>query len=124
MGLHQPAASRTAGYAAAIRKLVIRMATDIPDGRHWRVQSALVRLGHPIAASTVWEILHAAGIGSAPRRTGPTCAPELDDMNIVITVGRPSRRAQIFGSMGSLGLAVALTLRGGQYCGQLAAGQG
>ena len=30
------------------------------------------KLGHPIAASTVWQILHAAGIDPAPRRTGPT----------------------------------------------------
>jgi len=35
------------------------------------MQSELVRLGHPIAASTVWQILHDAGIGPAPRRTGP-----------------------------------------------------
>jgi len=27
--------------------------------------------GHAIAASAVWEILHAAGIGPAPRRAGP-----------------------------------------------------
>jgi hypothetical protein len=32
----------------------------------------LARLGHAIAASTVWEILHAAGIDPAPRRAGPT----------------------------------------------------
>ena len=32
----------------------------------------LVRLGHPIAAATVWQILHDAGIDPAPRRTGPT----------------------------------------------------
>jgi len=31
-----------------------------------------VKLGHPIASSTVWQILHAAGIGPAPRRAGPT----------------------------------------------------
>ncbi|MFF0525664.1 integrase core domain-containing protein [Actinomadura nitritigenes] len=32
----------------------------------------MARLGYTIAASTVWEILHAAGIDPAPRRAGPT----------------------------------------------------
>ncbi|GAA0229617.1 hypothetical protein GCM10009527_027640 [Actinomadura nitritigenes] len=32
----------------------------------------MARLGYVIAASAVWEILHAAGIGPAPRRAGPT----------------------------------------------------
>jgi putative transposase len=57
---------------AAIRKLVIRIATDNPTCGHRRVQGELVKLGHPIAASTVWQILHAAGIHPAPRRSGPT----------------------------------------------------
>src|SRR5690348_12746347 len=58
--------------AAAIRKLVIRIATDNPTWGHRRVQGELVKPGHRIAASTVWQILHDAGIDPAPRRVGPT----------------------------------------------------
>jgi len=58
--------------AAAIGKLVIRIATDNPTWGHRRVQGELIKLGHPIAASTVWQILHDAGIDPAPRRSGPT----------------------------------------------------
>jgi putative transposase len=58
--------------AAAIRKLVIGIGTDNPAWGHRRVQGELVKLGHPIAVSTVWQILHAAGIDPAPRRKGPT----------------------------------------------------
>lgn len=35
------------------------------------MQGELIKLGHPIAAFTVWQILHDAGIDPAPRRTGP-----------------------------------------------------
>jgi AbrB family looped-hinge helix DNA binding protein len=58
--------------ASAIRKLVIRIATDNPRRGHRRVQGEPVRLGHSIAASTVGQILHDAGIDPAPRRRGPT----------------------------------------------------
>jgi putative transposase len=58
--------------ATAISKLVICIATDNPTWGHRRVQGELVKLGHPIAASTVWQILYSAGIDPAPRRTGPT----------------------------------------------------
>jgi putative transposase len=51
---------------------VIRMAADNPTWGHRRVQGELIKLGHRIAASTVWQILHDAGINPAPRRTGPT----------------------------------------------------
>jgi hypothetical protein len=51
---------------------VIRIATENPTWGHRRVQGELVRLGHPIAASTVWQILHDAGIDPGPRRAGPT----------------------------------------------------
>jgi hypothetical protein len=39
---------------------------------HRRGQGELIRLGHRIAASTVWQILHDAGLDPAPRRSGPT----------------------------------------------------
>jgi transposase InsO family protein len=39
---------------------------------HRRIQGELARLGYPITPSTVWEILHAAGIDPAPQRSGPT----------------------------------------------------
>ncbi len=47
------------------------MATDNPAWGHRRVPGEPAKPGHPIAASTVQQILHAAGIDPAPRRAAP-----------------------------------------------------
>ena len=39
---------------------------------HRRIHGEMAKLGVTVAPSTVWEILRAAGIDPAPRRSGPT----------------------------------------------------
>jgi len=48
------------------------MALDNPRWGHERIQGELLKLGHRIAKSTVWQILHDAGVDPAPRHTGPS----------------------------------------------------
>jgi hypothetical protein len=55
-----------------IRALVLRLAAENPTSGHRRVQGEMARPGYRTAASTVWKILHQAGVDPAPRRSGST----------------------------------------------------
>ena len=58
--------------AVVIGDLVIWFARENPNWGHRRIHGELVGLGYRVAPATVWNILHKAGLDSAPRRTGPS----------------------------------------------------
>jgi putative transposase len=58
----------------SIRLLVLRLAKDNPCWGYRRIHGELLVLGIKVAASTVWAILHDAGIDPAPDRTSTTWA--------------------------------------------------
>jgi putative transposase len=67
----RPSRPRT---ARSIRGLVLRLVRENPGWGYRRVHGELLVLGVKVAASTVWEILHKAGIDPAPERDSATWA--------------------------------------------------
>jgi hypothetical protein len=56
--------------AARTRQLILRLAAENPSWGYKRINGELVGLGIPLAASSVWNLLHRHGIEPAPRREG------------------------------------------------------
>jgi len=55
-----------------LRRLVLRLDAENPGWGYRRIHGEIRRLGHHIAASTVWKILRDDGRKPTPNRTGPT----------------------------------------------------
>jgi putative transposase len=65
--------------ASEIQALVIRLAAENATWGYRRIHGELAGLGYRVSASTVWKILHTAGVDPAPRRNGPTWTQFLTD---------------------------------------------
>ena len=68
----QPTRPGRPAIPAGLRALVVRLATENPTWGYRRIHGELAGLGYRIGASTVWTILHSAGIDPSPRRAGPS----------------------------------------------------
>jgi transposase InsO family protein len=109
----------------SIRALVLRLAAENPSWGYRRVHGELLTLGVKVAASTVWEILRAAGVDPAPDRTAATWSQFLRSqaeallaadfletitlagtrMYVLLVIEHASRRIRILGATAHPGAA-------------------
>ena len=62
----QPAPRGRPDIPAGLRALAVRLATENPTWGYRRIHGELAGLGYQIGASTIWRVLHSAGIDPRP----------------------------------------------------------
>ena len=102
----------------SVRVLVLRLVRENPGWGYRRVHGELLVLGIKVAASTVWEILHEAGIDPVPEHSSATWADFLRSqagalpacdffetvtlsgarLHVLAVIGHASRRIRILGA--------------------------
>ena len=80
---------------ASIRRLVLRLASENSTWGYRRIHGELALLGIVVAPSTVWELLHQAGIDPAPQRCSTTWAQFLRGQADAIVDGCGSSRGAV-----------------------------
>jgi hypothetical protein len=58
----------------SIKHLILRLGRENPRWGYLRIRGELLKLGIDVSATTIATVLRQGGLGSAPRRIGPTLA--------------------------------------------------
>ena len=88
----QPTRPGRPAIPAGLRALIVRLAAENPTWGYRRIHGELAGLGYQIGASTVWTILHTAGIDPSPRRAGPSWTEFLRRRRTAYSGLRPAPR--------------------------------